>query len=278
MSVDAPLPPSPPGPSRWGARSRSTVVALLLVAVSGAALTGAVIAGHRAPIAFTASSAAAQSSPTPSPRAGHEHGLRRLGRDGLGFGSACVGALPTVGRFPGGRAFGCRLGTVTGISGSTLTVRTLTGTMTITTTSSTSFSKGDQTITLKGIHVNDVVQVRPDGPLSGQTSSITARSIAVVLPMLFGRVQSVSGKTITIVTATGQLAYVTSGGSTVYKMAGSAASNSDVKTGTYIAAQGQLIDATHLAASRVVISSANAFERPKFAPAKPSPSGSATAT
>src|SRR5205807_4681775 len=123
-----------------------------------------------------------------------------------------------------------------------------------------------------------VVQVRADRPPFQQTSSVTARSIAVVVPTLFGRVQSISGTTITIVTATGQLAYVTTGGSTAYKMGGSAASGSDVKTGTYIVAQGQLSDATHLTASSVVISSGKYFGRPKFAPPHPSPSSSSSAT
>lgn len=172
---------------------------------------------------------------------------------------------------------GCGVGTVTGISGSSLTLRTITGTLTVATESSTTYTKGGKSIKFSDIQVNDVVQVRPDRAHSQSSTSVTASAITVVLPTLFGRVQSVSGNTITIVTATGQLAYVTTGGSTAYRMAGAAASSGDVKAGMYIIAQGTLTNMNHLSATSVQIGSAAHFQRPEAPPAKPSPPSSGTA-
>jgi opacity protein-like surface antigen len=291
MSVDLlppppPPPPSPPGLRPWRARSRLTLIGLLMLAVMAAAVTGVLVAGRSEPVTLATSSTGAQASSSPSPHAKPHRAFGPPGGPGI-RGLGCAGPSAFFGGFfpaaaePAATAApparGCGVGTVTNISGSTLTLRTLTGTLTVATESSTTYTKGGKSIKLNDIHVNDIVQVRPDRTHPSSSTSITASAITVVLPTIFGRVQSVSGNTITIVTATGQLAYVTTGGSTAYKMAGAAASSGDVKTGTFILAQGTLTNANHLSATNVQIEGAPRLPHPKAPPASPSPSSSGTA-
>lgn len=240
-----------------------------------ASLVGVLLNLQR-PTAATAASATA--SPSPSPHAG--------GRFGGPFAPG------------GGFERGGGTGTVTGISGGTITLRTLTGTLTVNTTSSTTYSKEGQKIALGDIKVDDVLQVRPVRPSGSSTPSptppttITAQAINVVLPTFFGRVTSVSGPTIFIVTHDGQQAFVFTTSSTKYSMNRTSSSLSDVKAGDFITASGTQTDLKHLTADQVSIST-NAFPGgggPKFgggpgfgggpfrphAPASPTPSGVAT--
>ena len=240
-----------------------------------ASLVGVLLNLQR-PTAATAASATA--SPSPSPHAG--------GRFGGPF-------------FPGGGfERGGGRGTVTGISGGTITLRTLTGTLTVNTTSSTTYSKEGQKIALSDIKVDDIVQVRPVRPSGTSTppptppTTITAQAISVVMPTFFGRVTSVSGPTIFIVTHDGQQTFVFTTSSTKYTMNRASASLSDVKAGDFITASGTQTDLKHLTADQVTIST-NAFPGgggPKFgggpgfgggpfrphAAASPTPSGVAT--
>jgi hypothetical protein len=241
----------------------------LVVAVG--ALAGVLLAAR--PSLGNATAAAATASPSPSAHAGR-HG-------GMGFGG-------------GGFDFAPGTGTVTGINGTTLTLRTLRGTLTVDTTPATTYSKEGKSFSLKDIKVDDVVQVRPVRPSGSSTppasppTTVTAQSIAVVVPAFFGRVESVSGPTIFIVTRDGQLAYVYTTGGTAYTSNGNAASFSDVKPGDYITAQGTETGVKHLTADRVVITTnpvpgpgGGFFGRPHGGPRTPaSPtaaaSGSAT--
>ena len=205
-----------------------------------ASLVGVLLNLQRPTAATAASATASTASPSPSPRAG--------GRFGGPF-------------FPGGGfQRGGGSGTVTGISGGTITLRTLTGTLTVNTTSSTTYSKEGQKISLGDIKVDDVLQVRPvrspgsSTPSPTPPTTITAQSISVVMPTFFGRVTSVSGPTIFIVTHNGQEAFVFTTSSTKYTMNSASASLSDVKAGDYISASGTQTDLKHLTADHVSIS------------------------
>ena len=224
----------------------------------------------------SATAAAATSTPSPSPHARGPNGAPFFGRGGFG---------PAFG--------GGGTGTVTGISGGTITLRTLSGSLTVTTTSSTTYTKEGKSIALGDIKVDDVLNVRPVRSSGSQTptatppTTITAQSIAVVLPTFFGRVDSVSGPTIFIVTANGQMSYVVTNSSTTYTMNGASAKLSDVKAGEYVSASGTQTDLKHLTADTVVIST-NAHPGPgpgagfggpfrgRGSP-RPSPSASGTA-
>ena len=68
------------------------------------------------------------------------------------------------------------------------------------------------------VKVGDVVAVRGTrtGTSPTATSPIAATAITIEVPSISGRVQSVSGDTVTLVTGDGQLEYVTLSGSTAY--------------------------------------------------------------
>lgn len=236
-----------------------------------ASLVGVLLNLQRPTAATAASATASTASPSPSPHAGGRHG----------------GPF-----FPGGEfQRGGGTGTVTGISGGTITLRTLTGTLTVNTTSATTYSKEGQKIALGDIKVDDVLQVRPVRPSGTSTppatppTSITAQAIDVVLPTFFGRVTSVSGPTIFIVTHDGQQAFVFTTSSTKYTLNRASASFSDVKAGDFITASGTQTDLKHLTADQVSISTnMGPMGGPRFgggpfkphAPESPTPSGTAT--
>lgn len=249
---------------------RFRIAMAVAMVVTVGALAGVLLAARPSP----GSSAAAAATSTPSPSS-HPNAPR--------------------GGFFGGHGPGGGNGTVTGISGSTLTLRTLRGTLTVDTTSSTTYSKEGKSIGFNDIKVDDVLQVRPvrlSGPATPPASpptTVTAQSITVVVPMVFGRVDSISGPTIFVVTHDGQMAYVYTTPSTTYTSSGNAASFSDVKPGDYIVAQGTQTDVKHLTADHVVISTTpgpgagpggpgmHRFGGP-HAPMSPAPTASGTAT
>jgi len=84
------------------------------------------------------------------------------------------------------------------------------------TSSSTTYSREAQQVHFSAVKVGEVVAVR--GSRSGTsptaTSPIAATAITIEVPSNLGRVQSVSGDTVTLVTGDGQLAYVTISSST----------------------------------------------------------------
>lgn len=202
-----------------------------------ASLAGVLVTAQR-PAVAAATAASATPSPSPSAHPGHRGGPFA----GAGF------------AFRGGS------GTVTGINGGTITLRTLSGTLTVDTTSATTYSKEGHTIKLGDIKVDDVLQVRPvrtsgwSAPSAPPPTTITAQSVTVVLPTFFGRVSSISGPTIFIVTRDGQQAFVFTASGTTYESNRSTASFSDVKVDDYISAEGTQTDLKHLTADRVVIS------------------------
>lgn len=225
-------------------------IGLTIAVVS--ATTGFIVT--RAASTTAASATAAASTPSPEP-AKHRpsfggHGKSRFECGGPLAGAGFGGPSSTRG-FCGGEA-----GTVIKISGSTLTLRTPAGTITVTTSASTTYSREEQQVHLSAIRVGDVVAVR--GSRSGTSptaaSPIAATAITIEVARVAGRVQSVSGTTVTLVTADGQLEYVTISSSTVYRgVGGASATSSSVKAGVFIVAQGTQVNLTTLNADDVQV-------------------------
>jgi hypothetical protein len=227
------------------------------IAIAGAT-AGFIVTRAASPTA--ANTTAAASKPSPSPGV-HQPAFGPRG----GFGSLC-GATVSGAGFGGPSVFGggffgegfCggETGTVTKISGSTLTLRTLAGSVTVTTSSSTTYSREEQQVHFSAVKVGDVVAVRGSrtGASPTATSPIAAKAITIEVPSISGRVQSVSGNTVTLVTGDGQLEYVTLSGSTAYHgVRGASATSSSVKAGVFIVAQGTQVDLTTLNADDVQV-------------------------
>jgi hypothetical protein len=254
MSTDFPEPPPPPPAEPAGKRAgRLPLVAIgLAIAVVGAT-TGFIVTRAAAPPA--ANTTAASSKPSPSPST-HRPSFGSRG----GFGFEC--GAPFAGEGFGGPSFfgggfcGGETGTVAKISGATLTLRTLAGNVTVTTSSSTTYSREEQSVKLSAVKVGDVVAVRGKRSETSPTatSPIAATAITIEVPSVSGRVQSVSGNTVTLVTADGQLENVTLSGSTAYHgIRGASATLSSIKTGVYIVAQGTQVDLATLNADNVEV-------------------------
>jgi hypothetical protein len=282
MSTDFPEPPPPPPPAepagKPGSRLRLFGIGLG-IAIAGA--TAGLIVTH-ASSPLTANTAAAASTPSPSPSA-HRPSFGSHGGFGFECGAPFMGAGLDGPSFFGRGFCGGETGTVTKISGSTLTLRTLAGTVTVTTTSSTTFSREEQSVKLSAVKVGDVVAVRGkrSGTTPTATSPIAATEITIEVPSISGRVQSVSGNTVTLVTADGQLENVTLSGSTAYHgVRGASATLSSIKTGVYIVAQGTQVDLTTLNADNVEVLGVLSFTphtfpgHPGTMPAPAQPGGS----
>lgn len=224
----------------------------LTIAVVGAT-TGFIVTRAASPDA--ANTTAASSTPSPSASA-HRPSLAPRGGAGFACGAPSAGAGFGAPSFFGGGFCGGETGTVTKISGSTLTLRTLAGAVTVTTTSSTTYSREEQSVKFIALRLGDVVAVR--GKRSGTsptaTSPIAASAITIEVPSISGRVQSVSGNTVTLVTTDGQLQHVTLSGSTAYHgVRGASATLSSIKAGVYIVAQGTQVNLTTLNADEVQV-------------------------
>jgi hypothetical protein len=254
MSSDEPnweQPPPPPPPEAHDGRRRGR---LRLVGI-GLAIA---VVGATAGLIVTrvgATSLASTTATTPSPSQSGHHNRPSFGSGGFGFG--CGGGFSSAGFGFAGSAFcGGDTGTVTKISGSTLTLRTIAGTVTVTTSSSTKYSREGRQVSFSAVKVGEVVAVR--GSRTGTTktaaSPIAASAVTIEVPSISGRVQSVSGNTITLVTGDGQFEYVTTSGSTAYQgVRGATASTSSIKAGVYVIAEGTQTDLTHLSADQVEV-------------------------
>jgi hypothetical protein len=244
MSPEFPEPPPPPPPveptGRRTGRVRLVGVGLAIAVVGATA--GFIVTRAAAPAA--ANTTAASSKPSPSPSA-HRPSFAPRGGFGFACGAPFAGAGFGAPSFFGGELCGGETGTVTKISGSTLTLRTLAGTVTVTTTSTTTYSREGQQVKLSAIKVGDVVAVRgkPTGTTPTATSPIAATAITIEVPSVSGRVQSVSGNTVTLVTSDGQLELVELSSATAYHgVRGATATLSSIKAGVYIVAQGTQVD------------------------------------
>jgi Domain of unknown function (DUF5666) len=260
MPSDFPAPPPPPPPAeslgKGTGRIRLFVIGLVIAVVG--ATTGFIVTHAASP---NSANTAAVTKPSPSPSA-HKPSFGGHSPGGLMCGAPFAGDGFGGPSFFGGGFCGGETGTVIKISGSTLTLRTLAGTVTVTTTSSTTYSREEQQVHLSAVKVGDVVAVRGSrtGTSPTATSPIAATAITVEVPSISGRVQSVSGKTVTLVTGDGQLAYITISSSTAYHgVRGATATSSSVKAGVYIVAQGTQIGLTTLNADNVQVLGALSF-------------------
>jgi uncharacterized protein DUF5666 len=255
---EPPPAPADPPPVRSRGRLRLLGVAVAIAVVGAAA--GFVVT--RASSITLASATVAK----PSPSGSSQH-PPSFGRGGFGFpcasGFAGGGFGFTSAGFCGGAT-----GTITKISGSTLTLRTLQGTETVTTTSATTYSREGKKVSFSALNVGEVVTVRSThgGPASTTSPPpITATAITIVVPTVTGRVQSVSGNTITLVTSDGQLEYVTTSGATVYQgLRNATATSASVKAGIFIVAQGTETDLTHMTADGIQVLGSMTFTPHSF--------------
>jgi hypothetical protein len=270
-SWEPPPAPADPPPGRSRGRLRLLGVAVVIAVVGAAA--GFVVT--RASSITVANTTAAQPTPSGSPK--HPPSF---GRGGFGF--PCASGFSSAASGFGGAFCGGATGTVTKISGSTLTLRTLQGTATVTTTSATTYSREGKKVSFSAIKIGEVVQVRSThgGPASKTvTPPITAVAITIEVPTITGRVQSVSGNTITLVTSNGQLEYATTSSATVYQGIGNAtATSASVKAGIYVVVQGTETDLTHISADGIQVLGSTTFTPHSFpnhprgnASPKPSP-------
>jgi hypothetical protein len=126
--------------------------------------------------------------------------------------------------------------TITAIDGSNLSLETEDGwSRTITVTPTTTITKAGQTIAVSDLKVGDEIRLRQTRNDDG-TFTITA--IAVPTPTIGGEVSAISGDKLTVKGKDGATLDITVTSSTTYRMGPNAASKSDVKVGSKIAAEG----------------------------------------
>lgn len=168
---------------------------------------------------------------------------------------------PGHGRMGGPGGFGIARGggggTITQISGSTLTLRTQQGTETVNTSGSTQYMKDRQSMAFSDLKVGDVVRVIPDAasakPATPGMGTVTASRIVVVEPMLAGRVAAVDGDTVSLVGRDGRELTVTLTDATRYFNGTQGADRAAVSVGSRIVAAGSQDSLTHLTASTVTV-------------------------
>lgn len=168
-------------------------------------------------------------------------------------------------------------GTITAINGSTLTLRTMNGSETVDTSSSTTYSKERLSIDFADLSIGDVVAVSGSPARSGTSSAppppgtgtVDASRITVVEPTFVGRVVSDSGGVLTLVGPDGQLLSVHTSSSTRYYQGTQSTTSSAVSDGTHILAEGTQTGLTSLDADVVAV--APPPPAPGQAPAPPHP-------
>jgi hypothetical protein len=126
--------------------------------------------------------------------------------------------------------------TISAINGSDLSLKTEDGwTRTITITSTTTLTKGGATITVGDLAVGDQIRFQQTKAADG-TFSVTA--VSVVLPTVAGKVTAVDGSTITVTQRDGTTATIHVDGATTYQVNGAAGALTDIKVGSFVAAEG----------------------------------------
>src|SRR5262249_6126531 len=147
-----------------------------------------------------------------------------------GFGAFGPGGKGDHGRGPHGGL------TVTSVGGSTITATRRDGaTVTIHTTSSTTYGRAGKTVDASAITKGEQIGVRGTRNSDG---SITATHIEILLPHVSGSVTAISGGTITVQGKDGASHTIHTSASTVVKRADQSASLSDIKGGDAIFAAG----------------------------------------
>ena len=222
----------PVRPPEGGPRRRVDPVRAGVLAVAAVLMIVGVVAAMSA---VPSSASGADPSATPAPAATgapsassapDKHGPKGNGRAWKGL----------AGLFGGLGRGGLREITITAIDGSNLALKTDDGwTRTIAVTSSTTITKGGQTIAVGDLAVGDHIRFTQQRADDG---TYTITRVAVVLPTIVGEVKSVSGDTITVTQPGGTTATIHVGSGTTYRINGSSGSLSDVKVGSIVIAEG----------------------------------------
>ena len=147
---------------------------------------------------------------------------------------------PGVGCWPGGDGRGGSVAgpiTITAISGSNLSLKTDDGwTRTIAVTSSTTITKGNDTIAVTELKVGDEIRL---AQTKNDDGSYTVTAIRVVLPVVAGTVTAKSGSTITVLETDGTSSTVHTGSGTTYRVPGvTDADLGDITVGMIVIASG----------------------------------------
>ncbi|HEX7951211.1 MAG TPA: DUF5666 domain-containing protein [Candidatus Limnocylindrales bacterium] len=232
----------PGGGQPGGSSSRSVAVRIGIVAGSAVLFViGAV--------------AAMGASPTPSstPGASPDTGTTTPAKPVAPF----DGTMPKIGMmddrggdFRGGFRLGFGDITITAINGSNLSLKTDDGwTRTITVGSSTTITKGGQTIAAGDLKVGDQIVF---GETKASDGSFTIDQIRVVMPVIGGQVTAVGTNSITVDQRGGGSATIHVSTSTTYDVDGNAGAKlSDITVGSFVAAEGTLRSDGSLDASAV---------------------------
>jgi len=172
-------------------------------------------------------------------------------------GHAWSGGPHRFGDFGPGRGFGAG-GTITAVTSTTITVKSLFGgTVTVTTNASTVYREGSKKVARSALFVGEQVILipagRPGGSSSGSRSSSSSRLVAtveIVEPHVTGKVVKMSGSQVLVSEQDGLDVTVNISSSTTYGEVGHSASIADLHVGTFVLVTGTLssdhsqIDAT----------------------------------
>jgi Domain of unknown function (DUF5666) len=210
-----------------GRRSALVRVGALVGAVGALVLSAALtMAASPAPSAGAPAASTAPGAATPGGN-GPWAGARGMMGGGPGQGWARGGAR-------GVGQFGAI--SIAAIDGSNLSLKTADGwTRTITVGTSTTITKGGQTIVLGELKVGDQIVFRQTRNADG-TYTITA--IQVVLPSASGTVGAITSNGFTVKAGDGTTTKVVVTGSTTYHLGRAAGTKADVKVGDRVAVQG----------------------------------------
>lgn len=201
--------------------------AAVLVGASLAIVVGAAVTMGASPSASPASPGATTKPVASGNPATPDRGL---------LGGAIWGLLDGRGRF-GGPGFGIGGITITSISGSNISLQTVDGwTRTIAVTSTTTITKGGQTIAVGDLNAGDAIRFSQTRNADG---SFTVNAIQVVLPSAAGTVTAKTATSITIQTRDGASVTIHVDGDTKYEVVGvTDADLGDVAVGMRVIAAG----------------------------------------
>jgi hypothetical protein len=227
---------------RWG--PRVPILAAALVALVGvtafgiAVLPGRSLAAGGAPVGVAVP---LTSSATPAPGAGWAAPGR--GMFGAGIGPMGIGRGPGRGPMAGGI-------TITGISGSELSLKTADGWTRTIDASGATVTKGGQTVSAGTLQVGDQITFRETRQSNG---TYKIDSIAVVQPHLAGTVTAVSSSSLTLKQLDGTSSTIVLNSATTYRLAGQASSASALAAGEQVLVAGSLASDGTFTASTVEI-------------------------
>ena len=162
---------------------------------------------------------------------------------------------PDFGRFGGRGGFGDI--TITGISGSSITLHTADGwTRTIDVTSSVALTRGGQKIAVGDLKTGDHVRFRQ---IRNNDGTFTVTAIAVVVPSVVGTVGDVTSSGFTVKTRDGSTLTITVDSSTAYKIGATDGTKTDVVSGARVLVQGDSPAANQIKALSVDVAPAMAI-------------------